>query len=76
MTILTSFTSREKWQQIADVIISLRKLLIYRMHDSDVVIFLFASSKLMCTGVVNEKIVYDAVEQLMAELIQKGLLIR
>lgn len=25
MTILTSFTSQEKWQQIANVIISLRK---------------------------------------------------
>ncbi|MEM2600061.1 MAG: TATA-box-binding protein, partial [Thermoproteota archaeon] len=46
--------------------------LIYRMHDPDVVILLFASGKLVCTGAVNEKMVYDAVEKLMAELIQKG----
>ncbi|MEM3713066.1 MAG: hypothetical protein QXR97_05980 [Thermoproteota archaeon] len=50
--------------------------LIYRMHDPDVVILLSASGKLVCTGAVNEKMVYDAVEKLMAELIQKGLLIR
>ncbi|MEM2642438.1 MAG: hypothetical protein QXU42_07700 [Thermoproteota archaeon] len=49
--------------------------LIYRMHDPDVVILLFTSGKLVCTGAVNEKMVYDAVEKLMAELIQKGLLI-
>ncbi len=46
------------------------------MHDPDVVILLFASGKLVCTGAVNEQMVYDAVEKLMAELIQKGLLIR
>ncbi|MGQ9597230.1 MAG: hypothetical protein ACUVQY_10270 [Thermoproteota archaeon] len=46
------------------------------MHDPDVVILLFASGKLVCTGAVNEKMVYDAAEKLMAELIQKGLLIR
>ncbi|MBO3833184.1 MAG: TATA-box-binding protein [Candidatus Brockarchaeota archaeon] len=50
--------------------------LIYRMHDPDVVILLFASGKLVCTGAVNEKMVYDAAEKLMQELIQKGLLIR
>lgn len=50
--------------------------LIYRMHDPDVVILLFASGKLVCTGAVNEQMVYDAVEKLMNELIQKGLLIR
>ncbi|MEM2089194.1 MAG: hypothetical protein QXF52_11105 [Thermoproteota archaeon] len=44
------------------------------MHDPDVVILLFASGKLVCTGAVNEKIVYDTVEKLMAELIQKGLI--
>ncbi|MEM0327724.1 MAG: hypothetical protein QXN53_04070 [Thermoproteota archaeon] len=48
------------------------KVLFYRMHDPDVVILLFASGKLMCTGAVNEKMVYDAVDKLMAELIQKG----
>ena len=46
------------------------------MHDSDVVILLFASGKLLRTGAMNEQMVYDAVEKLMAELIQKGLLIR
>lgn len=40
------------------------------------VILLFASGKLVYTRVVNEKMVYDAVEKLMAGLIQKGLLIR
>ncbi|MBO3754692.1 MAG: hypothetical protein FGF53_07455 [Candidatus Brockarchaeota archaeon] len=45
------------------------------MHDPDVVILLFASGKLVCKNGVNEKMVYDAVEKLMAELIQKGLLI-
>jgi len=50
--------------------------LIYRMHDPDVVILLFASGKLVCTGAVNEKMVYDAAEKLMNELIQKGILIR
>lgn len=41
------------------------------MHDSDMVILLFASGKLVCTSAVNEKMVHDAVEKLMAELIQK-----
>ncbi|MEM2981357.1 MAG: hypothetical protein QW385_08370 [Thermoproteota archaeon] len=45
------------------------------MHDPDVVILLFASGKLVCTGAVNEKMVYDAAGKLMAELIQKGLLV-
>jgi TATA-box binding protein (TBP) (component of TFIID and TFIIIB) len=35
-----------------------------------------ARAKLVCTGAVNEKMVYDAAEKLMNELIQKGLLIR
>ncbi len=46
------------------------------MHDPDVVILLFASGKFVYTGAVIEKMVYDAAEKLMAELIQKGLLIR
>ncbi|MEM2562310.1 MAG: hypothetical protein QXT06_08290 [Candidatus Bathyarchaeia archaeon] len=50
--------------------------LIYRMHDPDVVILLFASGKLVRIGAVNEKMVYDAVEKLMAELIQRRLLVR
>ncbi|MBO3842089.1 MAG: hypothetical protein FGF48_06695 [Candidatus Brockarchaeota archaeon] len=43
------------------------------MHDPDVVILLFASGKLVCTGAVNEKMVYDAAEKLMQEFIQKGI---
>ncbi|MGQ9595775.1 MAG: hypothetical protein ACUVQY_03965 [Thermoproteota archaeon] len=46
------------------------------MHDPNVVILLFASGKLVCTGATYEKMVYDAVEKLMTELIQKGLLIK
>jgi transcription initiation factor TFIID TATA-box-binding protein len=46
------------------------------MHDPNVVILLFASGKLVCTGAVNEQMVYGAAEKLMNELIQKGLLIR
>ncbi|MEM2089379.1 MAG: hypothetical protein QXP45_03590 [Thermoproteota archaeon] len=38
------------------------------MHDPDVVILLFASGKLVCTGAVNEKMVYDVIEKLMADL--------
>ncbi|MEM0172581.1 MAG: hypothetical protein QXN53_04085 [Thermoproteota archaeon] len=44
-----------------------------RMREQNVVILLFASDKLVCTGAVNEKMVYDAVEKLMAELIQKRI---
>ncbi|MBO3808269.1 MAG: hypothetical protein FGF48_09885 [Candidatus Brockarchaeota archaeon] len=40
------------------------------MHDPDVVILLFASGKLVCTGAVDEKMVYDAAEKLMGELIK------
>lgn len=46
--------------------------LIYRMHDPDVVILLFASGKFVCTAAVNEKMVYDAAEKLMAELIARA----
>ncbi len=35
------------------------------MHDPDVVILLFTSGKLVCTGAVNEQMVYDAMEKLM-----------
>ncbi|MEM2997574.1 MAG: hypothetical protein QW542_01340 [Thermoproteota archaeon] len=37
---------------------------------------LFSSGKFVCTGAVNEKMFYDAVEKLIAKLIQKGLLIK
>ena len=38
--------------------------LIYRMSDPKVVILLFASGKLVCTGAKKEKEVYDAVTKL------------
>ncbi|MCK5627920.1 TATA-box-binding protein [Candidatus Bathyarchaeota archaeon] len=38
--------------------------LIYRMSDPKVVILLFASGKLVCTGAKKEQYVYDAVEKL------------
>jgi TATA-box binding protein (TBP) (component of TFIID and TFIIIB) len=37
---------------------------------------LFASGKLGCTGAVNEKMVYDAADKLVHELIKKGLLMK
>lgn len=37
------------------------------MHDPDVMILLFTSGKLVCTGAVNEKIMYDVAEKLMAK---------
>ncbi|MEM3712666.1 MAG: hypothetical protein QXR97_03915 [Thermoproteota archaeon] len=46
----------------------------YKTHNLDVLILLFASGKPTRMGAINEKIVYDAVEKLMAELIQKGLI--
>ncbi|MDR0461452.1 MAG: TATA-box-binding protein [Nitrososphaerota archaeon] len=38
--------------------------LIYRMENPKVVILLFASGKLVCTGAKNEKDVYEAIEKL------------
>ncbi|MBO3833190.1 MAG: hypothetical protein FGF51_07415 [Candidatus Brockarchaeota archaeon] len=35
-------------------------------HSPNAVVLLFASGKLVCTGAVNEKMVYDAAEKLMA----------
>ena len=42
--------------------------LIYRMDDPKVVILLFASGKLVCTGATNEETVYKAVEKLREQL--------
>jgi len=48
--------------------------LIYRMEDPKVVILLFASGKLVCTGAKKEQDVYDAVNKLHEQLEQKGLI--
>lgn len=48
--------------------------LIYRMDDPKVVILLFASGKLVCTGAKKEQDVYDAVNKLHKLLEEKGLI--
>jgi transcription initiation factor TFIID TATA-box-binding protein len=48
--------------------------LIYRMAEPKVVILLFASGKLVCTGAKKEQNVYDAVEKLHALLEEKELI--
>ena len=48
--------------------------LIYRMEDPKVVILLFASGKLVCTGATKEEDVYTAVDKLHKNLIEKGLI--
>jgi transcription initiation factor TFIID TATA-box-binding protein len=48
--------------------------LIYRMSNPKVVILMFASGKLVCTGAKYEKEVYEATKILLNELIQKGLI--
>jgi transcription initiation factor TFIID TATA-box-binding protein len=48
--------------------------LIYRMSDPKVVILLFASGKLVCTGAKKEQDVYDAVQKLHALLEEKKLI--
>ena len=48
--------------------------LIYRMDVPKVVILLFASGKLVCTGAKKEQDVYDAVEKLHVILEEKGLI--
>jgi transcription initiation factor TFIID TATA-box-binding protein len=47
--------------------------LIYRMEIPKVVILLFASGKLVCTGAKREQDVYDAVEKLHTLLEEKSL---
>ena len=48
--------------------------LIYRMSDPKVVILLFASGKLVCTGAKKEQDVYDAVQKLHVLLEEKKLI--
>jgi transcription initiation factor TFIID TATA-box-binding protein len=48
--------------------------LIYRMDDPKVVILLFASGKLVCTGAKKEQDVYEAVQKLHRILEQQNLI--
>ncbi len=48
--------------------------LIYRMEDPKVVILLFASGKLVCTGAKKEPDSYDAVDKLQALLEETSLI--
>ncbi|MBN1784972.1 MAG: TATA-box-binding protein [Candidatus Bathyarchaeota archaeon] len=48
--------------------------LIYRMDDPKVVILLFASGKLVCTGATKEEDVYIAVDNLHKDLEEKDLI--
>ena len=48
--------------------------LIYRMDEPRVVILLFASGKLVCTGAKREQDVYEAVNKLHEILEEKGLI--
>jgi len=48
--------------------------LIYRMDEPRVVILLFASGKLVCTGAKKEQDVYDAVHKLHASLEEQKLI--
>ncbi|HDI12186.1 MAG TPA: TATA-box-binding protein [Candidatus Bathyarchaeota archaeon] len=48
--------------------------LIYRMDDPKVVILLFASGKLVCTGAKREQDVYEAVNKLHEILEEKNLI--
>jgi len=48
--------------------------LIYRMDEPKVVILLFASGKLVCTGAKREQDVYDAVQKLHVLLEEKKLI--
>ncbi|MEM2850031.1 MAG: TATA box-binding protein, partial [Candidatus Bathyarchaeia archaeon] len=48
--------------------------LIYRMDDPKVVILLFASGKLVCTGAKKEEEVKQAVHKLQKKLEEEGLI--
>jgi transcription initiation factor TFIID TATA-box-binding protein len=48
--------------------------LIYRMDEPKVVILLFASGKLVCTGAKKEEQVHEAVSKLQGLLEEKGLI--
>jgi len=49
--------------------------LIYRMDEPKVVILVFASGKLVCTGAKKESQVYIAVKQLQETLEARGLIL-
>jgi len=48
--------------------------LIYRMDEPKVVILIFASGNLVCTGAKKEQDVYDSIHKLHANLEEKGLI--
>ncbi len=48
--------------------------LIYQMTNPKVVILLFASGKLVCTGAKKEEMAYEAIEKLKARLEREGIL--
>ncbi len=48
--------------------------LIYRMSSPKVVILMFASGKLVCTGAKTESEVHEAIRRLSEELREKGLI--
>jgi transcription initiation factor TFIID TATA-box-binding protein len=48
--------------------------LIYRMDEPKVVILIFASGNLVCTGAKKEQDVYDAVQKLHASLEEQNLI--
>lgn len=48
--------------------------LIYRMDDPKVVMLLFASGKIVCTGAKNEQMIQEAMEKLSKTLKEKGLI--
>ncbi|MEM0450831.1 MAG: TATA-box-binding protein [Nitrososphaerota archaeon] len=48
--------------------------LIYRMSSPKVVILMFASGKLVCTGAKTEREVHEAIKKLSEELREKGLI--
>ena len=48
--------------------------LIYRMDEPKVVILIFASGKIVCTGATKEEIVYEAVAKLHNQLEEKELI--
>ena len=48
--------------------------LIYRMDEPKVVILIFASGKMVCTGAKKEKEVYESVEKLQETLEKEGLI--
>ncbi|MEM0084629.1 MAG: TATA-box-binding protein [Candidatus Methanomethylicia archaeon] len=47
--------------------------LIYRMNDPKVVLLLFSSGKMVCTGAKKEEQVYEAVEKINNKLRELGL---